>query len=94
MASSPRRSDFRTLPDPSTRDRYSDEQLYALALYLYSRQSPPNPNSFDARAKRGQEVFRAQGCGNCHTPPLYTNNKLTPTPASRFRLIITRSTTF
>ena len=72
--------DFRTLPDPSTRDRYSDEQLYALALYLYSRQSPPNPNSFDARAKRGQEVFRAQGCGNCHTPPLYTNNKLTPTP--------------
>jgi hypothetical protein len=72
--------DFRTLPEPATQTRYSDEQLYALALYLYSRQPPPNPNPVDARAKRGQEVFRAQGCANCHTPPLYTNNKLAPAP--------------
>jgi hypothetical protein len=28
--------DFHNLPDPSTQSRYSDEQLYALALYLYS----------------------------------------------------------
>jgi hypothetical protein len=71
---------FDTRPDPRERSRYSDEQLYALALYLYSRQPPPNPNPFDARAKRGQDVFRSQGCANCHTPPLYTNNRLVPAP--------------
>ncbi len=72
---------FRTLdplPDPSTQMRYSDEQLYALALYLYSLKPPPNPNGFDARARRGKKVFEREGCGTCHTPPLYTNNKLTP----------------
>ena len=70
--------DFRTLPDPSTRSRYSDEQLYALALYIYSLQPPPNPNRFDSLAQRGQIVFNRAGCAMCHTPPLYTNNKLTP----------------
>jgi hypothetical protein len=58
--------------------RYSDEQLYALALYLYSLRPPPNPNPFDDRARRGKKVFQQQGCSVCHTPPLYTNNKLTP----------------
>jgi hypothetical protein len=58
--------------------RYSDEQLYALALYLYSLKPPPNPNPMDERARRGQKVFQQQGCAACHTPPLYTNNKLTP----------------
>lgn len=58
--------------------RYSDEQLYALALYVYSLKPPPNPNKFDEHASHGQVVFRQQGCINCHTPPLYTNNKLTP----------------
>src|SRR5262245_36061271 len=28
--------------------RYSDEQLYALALYIYSLEPPPNPNRFGA----------------------------------------------
>jgi hypothetical protein len=70
--------DFRMLPEPSTQTRYSDEQLYALALYLYSLKPPPNPNKFDALAKHGQKVFEQQGCAKCHTPPLYTNNKLTP----------------
>jgi hypothetical protein len=70
--------DFRELPDPSTRSRYSDEQLYALALYLYSLKPPPNPNKFDALARRGRKVFEREGCAGCHTPPLYTNNKLTP----------------
>ena len=68
----------RALPDPSTQRRYSDEQLYALALYVYSLKPPPNPNKFDALAARGQKVFEQQKCGACHTPPLYTNNKLTP----------------
>ena len=59
-------------------ERYSDEQLYALTLYLYSLRPPPNPNKFDALAARGQKIFEREGCAGCHTPPLYTNNKLTP----------------
>lgn len=58
--------------------RYSDEQLYALATYLYSLKPPPNPNKFDALAAHGKEVFTRDGCASCHTPPLYTNNTLTP----------------
>lgn len=73
--------DFKALPDPADAikvgGRYSDEQLYALALYSYSLQPPPNPNKFDARAARGQKIFEREGCAICHTPPLYTNNKLT-----------------
>ena len=69
---------FREVPAPETRTRYSDEQLYALARYLYSLKPPPNPNRFDEAAARGQEVFTREGCARCHTPPLYTNNKLTP----------------
>jgi hypothetical protein len=71
---------FDTRPDPRERSRYSDEQLYALALYLYSRQPPSSPHPFDARARRGQDVFRSQGCANCYPPPLYTSNRLTPAP--------------
>jgi hypothetical protein len=58
--------------------RYSDEQLYALALYLYSLKPPPNPNPFNVEARRGQSIFNQQGCASCHPSPLYTNNKLTP----------------
>lgn len=58
--------------------RYSDEQLYALALYVYSLKPPPNPNAVDDRARHGEKIFQREGCGGCHTPPLYTNNKLTP----------------
>ena len=74
----PAARDFRTAPDPATRGRYSDEQLYALALYIYSLEAPPNPNRFNRLAARGQEVFNRERCAACHTPPLYTNNKLTP----------------
>jgi hypothetical protein len=77
--------DFKALPAPdkldplrTQADRYSDEQLYALALYVYSLQPPPNPNKFDALATQGQKIFKREGCATCHTPPLYTNNKLTP----------------
>ncbi len=70
--------DFRTLPDPSTRGRYSDEQLYALSLYIYSLKPPANPNRFESSARRGELVFKREGCAECHTPPLYTNNRLTP----------------
>ena len=80
----PAAADGRTLPPPGkatftgTRSRYSDAQLYALAMYIYSLRPPPNPNPFDDRAKRGQQVFEKSGCASCHTPPIYTNNRLTP----------------
>jgi hypothetical protein len=61
---------------PVRAQRYSDEQLNALALYLYSLQPPPNPNKFDKVAVRGKAIFEREGCSGCHTPPLYTNNKL------------------
>ncbi len=66
------------VPDPTKMDRYSDEQLYALTRYVYSLQPPPNPNAFDALAERGEKIFERERCAKCHTPPLYTNNKLTP----------------
>ena len=68
------------LPGPGKLDRYSDEQLYALALYIYSLEPPTNPNAVDAVAERGREIFNREGCALCHTPPLYTNNMLTPAP--------------
>jgi len=74
----PGTKDFRTLPEPSKLRRNSDEQLYALALYLYSLKPPPNPHKFDRLAARGQKVFAREGCNACHTPPLYTNNALVP----------------
>jgi hypothetical protein len=76
----PRGKDYRTLPDPSTQLRYSDEQLYALAKYLYALKPPSNPNKLDKLARRGARIFDKQGCGGCHTPPLYSNNKLVPAP--------------
>jgi hypothetical protein len=66
------------LPDPALLERYSDEQLYALGKYLYSLKSPVNPNRVDAAARRGQQLFSREGCDACHTPPVYTSNKLTP----------------
>ena len=72
---------FSRLPEPSdprVGGRYSDEQLYALARYMYSLQPPLNPNRFDALAARGKKVFEREGCAACHALPLGTNNKLTP----------------
>jgi hypothetical protein len=58
--------------------RYSDEQLYALAKYLYALKPPPNPNMPSALSRHGKNVFERERCGVCHTPPFYTANKLTP----------------
>jgi len=76
----PASPDFHTPVDPATQERYSDEQLYALSLYLYSIEPPANPNRMDRLAQQGARVFEAQNCAGCHTPPLYTNNKLLPAP--------------
>lgn len=69
----------RMLPDQQRRItfRFPDELLFALAQYLYSLQPPSNPHRSDPRIAAGQKVFGREGCGGCHTPPLYTNNKLT-----------------
>ena len=66
------------LPDPATLSRESDRALYALALYIYSLKPPHNPNPFNLQAANGQKIFKREGCPLCHTPPLYTNNMLTP----------------
>jgi hypothetical protein len=64
--------------------RYSDEQLYALTLYLYGLKPPENPFLPKSEADRqlvatGNKVFRREGCVRCHNPASgYTNNKLTP----------------
>jgi hypothetical protein len=72
--------------------RASDEALYALTLYLYSLQPSANPFAADARVAGGQAIFTREGCGGCHTPPLYTNNKVTlaqgfTPPADQARLM-------
>jgi len=65
-------------PEPPTRARLSEAQLYALALYIYSLKPPENPNKPSTLTRRGEQIFQSEGCAMCHTPPLYTNNKLTP----------------
>ncbi len=66
-----------------TRDRYSDDQLYALALYIYSLTPPPNPHSLDDLARRGEQVFERESCTDCHPAPLYTSNQLVRAPGFR-----------
>jgi hypothetical protein len=57
--------------------RTPDALLYALATYIYSLTPPKNPNPVNARSRRGERVFQSSGCPMCHTPPLYTSNRLT-----------------
>jgi hypothetical protein len=58
--------------------RYSDEEAYIFAQYVYSLEPPRNPNKPSALSKAGKAVFEREGCPACHTPPLYTNNKIIP----------------
>lgn len=88
------------LPDPAAWNhgfgyegkRYTDAQLYALSQFIYSLKPPENPNSYSSETLlKGEQVFMEQGCVTCHTPPLYTNNMLTPVdgftpPVSHFEL--------
>jgi mono/diheme cytochrome c family protein len=57
--------------------RFPDELLFALAQYVYSLEPPQNPNQADPQVAADRKVFDREGCAGCHTPPLYTNNKLT-----------------
>src|SRR5262249_31903439 len=60
------------------RVRPPDEAMYALGLYLYSLEHPKSPHPFDGAARRGRKIFEREGCADCPTPPVYTNNKLVP----------------
>ncbi|MEO8678417.1 MAG: hypothetical protein ABI665_05180 [Vicinamibacterales bacterium] len=60
----------------TVQSRNSDDAMYALGKYLYALQPPPNPNPRNDLSARGEQVFARSGCAACHTPPLYTNNKL------------------
>ncbi len=84
----PAGKDFKELPDPKNPPpelgggRYSDEQLYAMALYIYSLEPPANPHmpktkDDEALVAQGKAVFDRDGCASCHEPPAYTNNKFT-----------------
>lgn len=68
-------------PNPPTRTRYGEDQLYALALYIKNLRPPPNPNPFNELARRGQAIFEQEDCARCHDPDQgYTNNKLAVAP--------------
>ena len=67
-----------TWTDLLEKERYMDAELYAVSLYVYSLEPPENPHPMDERAILGAEIFERERCSQCHQPPGYTNNKLTP----------------
>lgn len=71
-------SPFGKLPDPKSKFRYTDEQLYALAQYIYALRPPANPNKMDDLAKRGQELFKRERCARCHSGDAHGGSTLTP----------------
>jgi hypothetical protein len=68
---------YRVTPENVAPTRYPDDILFALATYVYSLDPPPSPYRNDPLASDGAKIFERERCGVCHTPPLYTNNKLT-----------------
>ncbi len=58
--------------------RTPDPLLYALALYIDSLRPPTVPAaSPGGQAAEGERVFMHAACPGCHTPGLFTNNRLT-----------------
>jgi hypothetical protein len=70
--------DWRPLGALPAQKRYTDEQLYALAQYIYALRPPPNPNKLDDLGKRGGEVFKREHCARCHSGDAYGGSTLTP----------------
>ncbi|PWT74655.1 MAG: hypothetical protein C5B59_10655 [Bacteroidetes bacterium] len=59
--------------------RFSDAQAYALAKYLYSLKPLANPDKGPRElVARGRIIFEQEECSDCHTPPFYSDNRLTP----------------
>ena len=49
---------------------------WALASYLRSLPPPPPVDGPGPLSALGEQVFAAAGCGDCHTPPLFTSDRL------------------
>jgi hypothetical protein len=52
------------------------EIMEALMAYLMSLNAPPNPRRVGEIEKKGEGVFRAQGCDRCHAGPSYSNGRV------------------
>ncbi len=56
-----------------------EETAKAIDMYLKSLQPVPSPylqkGKLSKAARRGEKIFKKVGCGDCHTPLLYTNLK-------------------
>jgi DNA-binding beta-propeller fold protein YncE len=58
-------------------DEVHKEDVRDLTAYLRTLPPPPTvPPADPALAERGKAIFRDQGCARCHTPPVYTSNKV------------------
>jgi mono/diheme cytochrome c family protein len=58
--------------------RFADEVLYAIGMYVMSLEPAKNPvTASPDELAAGSRVFQSEGCAGCHTPPNYTNGKLT-----------------
>jgi hypothetical protein len=71
---------YHLLPEPQRHvlHRYADEVLYALGMYVMSLEPPKNPTLAPRELlDRGEQVFRREGCVQCHQPPDYTTGGLT-----------------
>jgi hypothetical protein len=62
---------------PAGVHRTPDPLLYALALYIDSLRPPSIPAANAEAAANGKRVFMHAACPGCHTPGLFTNNRLT-----------------
>lgn len=62
-----------------TRGRVSDRPprvlMWALAEYLRSLPPPPPVAEVSAQSERGRLVFEAEGCADCHEPPVYSSSQ-------------------
>ncbi len=75
--------EYETLPDDHPRPLFHvpDDALFALGLYLYSLEPPPNPRAAEADptlVARGKVVFESMDCARCHSGPNYGGELLTP----------------
>lgn len=53
-------------------------RVLAYAVASYFRSLPPAPPSASPspESEEGRVIFEREGCGGCHTPPLYTSDRL------------------
>lgn len=58
-------------------ENWPDSKLRPLVEYLYSLRAPPNPDPpSPALARRGEKLFRSQGCVDCHDGPRHSGKRI------------------